>query len=228
MTDFPPPAKPLRAVAFDLDGLMFNTEELYQEVDRTLLNRRGKEASFELLDQMMGRKSEVALQVLIDWHQLPESVDELIVEAREIMVGLVEERLAPMPGLMDLLATLEQAGTPKGIATSSRREIALSTLNKFDLLPRFEFLLASDSVEHGKPEPDVYLLAAEKLGIEPAEMLVLEDSHFGSQAGVAAGAYTVSVPFGRSHSHDFSGVQFIAEGLQDERIYSVLGLSLQE
>lgn len=225
MLDFPVPPKPLRAVAFDLDGLMFNTEQLYQEVDRTLLDRRNKEHSSELLDQMMGRKSEVALQLLIDWYDLPETVDELFVEAREIMYGLIQDRLSPMPGLPELLGSLEQAAIPKGIATSSRREVACSTLGKFDMLPRFQFLLASEDVEHGKPAPDVYLLAAEKLGVEPAEMLVLEDSQNGAQAGVAAGAYTVAVPFGRSHTHEFSGVQFIADSLQDERIYRVLGIN---
>ena len=225
MPTFPPPKTPLRAVAFDLDGLMFNTEDLYQEVDRTLLTRRGKEHTSDLLDQMMGRKSEVALQLMIDWHDLPETVEELFVEAREIMFGLVKERLAPMPGLLDLLGCLEREGIPKGIATSSRREVAIKTLDNFDMLPRFKFLLASEDVEHGKPEPDVYLMAAEKLGVEPAAMLVLEDSQFGSQAGVASGAYTVAVPGGRSHVHDFPGVQFIADGLQDERIYQALGLS---
>lgn len=224
MPDCPPPDKPLRAVAFDLDGLMFNTEELYQEVDRTLLVRRGKEVSTELLDQMMGRKTEIALQLMIDWYDLDETVEELSAEGREIMFELVPQRLAPMPGLLDLLAALEGADIPKGIATSSLRDVAINTLNKFELLPRFKFLLASENVEHGKPAPDVYLMAAEQLEVDPAEMLVLEDSQIGSQAGVAAGAYTVAVPGGRSHQHEFEGVKFVADGLSDKRIYQALGL----
>ena len=226
MTDFPLPARPLRAVAFDLDGLMLNTEKIYQEVDRTLLTRRGKEHSTELLDQMMGRKSEVALQLMIDWYQLPETVDELFVEARDIFDELLDDLLGPMPGLMELLSSLEQAGIPKGIATSSRREIASKTLTKLQLLERFSFLFTSEDVEHGKPEPDVYLKAAAEFDVAPSEMLVLEDSQIGSQAGVASGAYTVAVPGGRSYSHDFQGVQFIAESLSDRRIYQALGLQL--
>ena len=225
MNDFPVPTKPLRAVAFDLDGLMFNTEELYEEIDHILLSRREKDSSPELLMQMMGRKADVALQLMIDWHNLDDTVEELFAESREIMTGLMKERLAPMPGLLDLLSSLEAAGIPKGVATSSRREFAHTAINKFDLLQRFDFVFTCEDVEHGKPGPEVYLKAAAQHGVEPAEMLVLEDSHIGSTAGVAAGAYTVAVPTERSLGLDFDGVQFIAKSLEDERIYSALGIS---
>lgn len=224
MTDFPSPQRPIRAVTFDLDGLMFNSEQLYQEVDRQLLERRGKETSVELLDQMMGRKSNDALQLMIDWYDLSVTVEELFAESREIMKHLLEEQLEPMPGLLDLLCSLEAAGIPKGIATSSRRQHAEHSLGRFDFQPRFEFLLTSEDVEDGKPHPDVYLMAAERHGVEPAEMLILEDSHIGSRAGVASGAYTVAVPSGRSHAHSFDGVQFLADTLCDERIYRALNI----
>jgi len=67
----------LQAIVFDLDGLMFNTEELYQQVDALLLARRGKPCEAQLLDKMMGRKSDVALQILIDWHQLDDTTRRL-------------------------------------------------------------------------------------------------------------------------------------------------------
>src|SRR3954451_12159522 len=109
------------AVVFDLDGLMFNTEELYQEVGAELLRRRGYEFTQELLDQMMGRPSSIALQIMIDAHALKATVGELLAETDEIFPGILKERLAPMPGLIDLLAALEKNNIPKGIATSSRR-----------------------------------------------------------------------------------------------------------
>ena len=97
-------------VTFDLDGLMFNTEELYQEVGGVILQRRGKQITGDLLDQMMGRKSFVALQVMIDWHQLDDTPAGLAAESAEIFVDLLPARLAPMPGLVDLLAALDAAG----------------------------------------------------------------------------------------------------------------------
>jgi HAD superfamily hydrolase (TIGR01509 family) len=224
VTQFVMPQTPLRAVTFDLDGLMFNTEEMYQEVDRIILARRGKPPSNELLDQMMGRKALVALQLMIDWHQLSDTAEELLVESREILTRLWPARLAPMPGLMALLEALEEADIPKGIATSSDRKTVTGMLLRFQLEPRFSFVLTGDCTEHSKPAPDIYQLAAEKHGVRPEEMLVLEDSQLGCQAGVAAGAYTVAVPCGRSHSHDFAGTRLVAQGLTDERIYQALGL----
>jgi HAD superfamily hydrolase (TIGR01509 family) len=217
-------ATPLRAVTFDLDGLMFNTEELYQEVGGLVLQRRGKQITGELLDQMMGRKSAVALQVMIDWHELDATPEQLEIECAEIFVDLLPARLAPMPGLVDLLAALEAAGISKAIATSSGREFVAAVLAKFNFGPRFAFVLTAEDIEHGKPAPDIYLLAAQRHSVLPAEMLVLEDSQIGCQAAVAAGAYTVAVPHGRSTSHQFPGVAFAANTLADERIYAALGI----
>jgi HAD superfamily hydrolase (TIGR01509 family) len=229
MTDtmklFGPPSIPLRAVTFDLDGLMFNTEELYQEVGGTLLARRGKEFTGELIDKMMGRKSNVALALMIEHHQLDATPEQLAAETAEIFGGILPGRLAPMPGLLDLLAALEAVHIPKGIATSSGRAFVERVLGVFNLRPRFDFVLASEDIEHGKPEPDVYLLAAERHHVDPAAMMVLEDSQIGCQAAVAAGAYTVAVPHGQSLTHRFPGVRFEANTLADERIYAALQLT---
>ncbi len=224
MTDAPPPNPPIRAVTFDLDGLMFNTEKLYQQVGTTVLARRGKQASGELFNQMMGRKSNVALQIMIDWHDLNITVDELAAESAEVMGGLLAEQLEPMPGLLELLDALEAAGVPKGIATSSGRGFVDRVLDQSRVGPRMDFSLTSEDIEHGKPAPDVYLLAAERHGVEPAAMLVLEDSQIGCAAAVAAGAYAVAVPAGQSVQHDFAGAAFEAQSLADARIYAALGL----
>jgi HAD superfamily hydrolase (TIGR01509 family) len=224
MTDFVLPKVPLRAVTFDLDGLMFNTEEMYQEVDRELLARRGKHPATELLDQMMGRKAQAALKLMIDWHQLPDTVEGLLAESREIMLRLLPVRLSAMPGLLALVSALEAADIPCGIATSSGREFTAQILLKFEMEPRFSFVLTGEAVQQSKPAPDVYRLAAERHGVQPEEMMVLEDSQIGCQAGVAAGAYTVAVPSGRSRAHSFPGVQLVAVSLKDERIYRVLNL----
>jgi len=224
MTEFVLPESPLRAVTFDLDGLMFNTEQMYQEVDRTILARRGKSSCNELLDQMMGRKAQEALRIMIDWHELPDTVEALLEESWEIMSRLLPARLAPMPGLVTLLSALETADIPKGIATSSGRKSVASILLHYEMEPRFSFVLSGDCVERSKPAPEIYLLAAEQHGVRPEEMLVLEDSQIGCQAAVTAGAYTVAVPGGRSHSHDFTGTRLIADSLRDTRIYETLGL----
>jgi HAD superfamily hydrolase (TIGR01509 family) len=204
---------------------MFNTEELYQLVGAELLRRRGREFTQDLLDQMMGRPSNVALQMMIDTHQLKATVQELLNETDEIFPAILRERLAPMPGLVELLTALEARQLPKGIATSSRRSFVERVLGQFGYQPRFAPILTCEDITHGKPHPEMYLLAAGRLGIHPGEMLVLEDSQNGCRAAVAAGAIAVAVPGAHSVKHDFSGAAFVANSLADRRIYERLGLT---
>jgi HAD superfamily hydrolase (TIGR01509 family) len=218
-----PPGRP-RTVVFDLDGLMFNTEELYVEVGTEILRRRGYKFTHELLDQMMGRPSHVALQIMIDTHTLKATVQELLAETDEIFPEILRQRLAPMPGLLDLLAALEKNQIPKGIATSSRRSFVERVLGKFNFQPRFRPILTSEDITHGKPDPEIYLKAAAALGVTPSEMLVLEDSQNGCRAAVSAGAIAVAVPSGHSHRHDFTGATLVADSLADPRIYKLLGV----
>lgn len=214
----------LAAVAFDLDGLMFNTEELYQFVGTELLRRRGKEFVPELLHQMMGRPQSVALQMMIDWHSLPDTVEILGVETEEVFVGLLDTRLALMPGLAELLDALEAAEIPKAVVTSSGIKFVRNVLGRFDLEPRFSFIVTCEDVTHGKPDPEIYLKAAAKFAIEPNQMLVLEDSANGCRAAVAAGAFTVAVPAEHNSGHEYPGAAIVADTLRDARIYKALGL----
>jgi HAD superfamily hydrolase (TIGR01509 family) len=220
----PTPPRRWQAVTFDLDGLMFNTEELYQEVGSIVLARRGKEFTGELLDMMMGRKSNIALSLMIEYHRLDCTWEQLAAESAEVFGGILPDKLCPMPGLLDLLDALDEAAVPKGIATSSGREFVELVLGLSKLRSRFRFVLTSENIEHGKPAPDVYLLAAERHGVAPAEMMVLEDSHIGCSAAVAAGTFAVAVPHGRSVTHQFPGARFVASTLADRRIYEALGL----
>jgi HAD superfamily hydrolase (TIGR01509 family) len=213
-----------RAVVFDLDGLMFNTEELYQFVGGELLRRRGHVFTAELLDRMMGRPGKIALAIMIEHHGLEATVEQLTAETDEIFPGILDEKLAPMPGLVELLSRLEAAGIPKAIATSSRRSFVDDVLGRFDLGRRFRFILSAEDVVEGKPDPEIYLTAAKRHGVLPSQMLVLEDSQNGCRAAVRAGAVAVAVPGGHSRRHDFTGAALVADSLADRRIYELLRL----
>lgn len=217
-------ARDIKAVVFDLDGLMFNTEEIYQDVGHTLLRRRGKTYEPDLMDAMMGRPPKIALQLMIDHHSLATDVETLAAESAETFMELLDGRIAPMPGLTELLESLEAAKIPKSIATSSSRNFVLHVLDRFDYQPRFEFILSSDDVTNGKPHPEVYLTSAQQHGISPAEMLVLEDSENGCRAAAAAGALTVAVPGGASLRHDVSMATMVIDSLADPALYERLNL----
>jgi HAD superfamily hydrolase (TIGR01509 family) len=196
--------KTIRAVCFDLDGLMFNTEDIFNEVGVEVLRRRGKEFTPELVGLMMGRRADEAIRVMIDYHDLSDSVPDLKKESWDLFDVYLGDRLAPMPGLHDLLEAIEGRSLPKAVATSSGRAYLERILGRFELLSRFHFTLTAEDVERGKPDPEIYLRAATRLGVRPEEMLVLEDSHAGTTAAVAAGAVTVSIPTIHSRHQDYS------------------------
>lgn len=215
---------PCRAVVFDLDGLMFNTEHLYRMVGGEVLRRRGKDFDEALFKAMMGRPSKVALQIMIDWHALDATVAQLERENDELFGPILDAHLAPMPGLVELLGALEAAGIPKAIATSSRRSFVADLLGRQGWLDRFAFWLTAEDVTNGKPDPEIYLAAARRLELPPALVLVLEDSQTGCRAAVAAGTHAVAVPGDHSRDHEFPGAKFIAEGLANSRIRGALDL----
>jgi HAD superfamily hydrolase (TIGR01509 family) len=215
---------PCRAVVFDLDGLMFNTEHLYRLVGGEVLRRRGKEYDEALFKAMMGRPAKVALQIMIDWHGLDATVAQLEQENDEIFPPILDAQLAPMPGLAELLGALEAANIPKAIATSSRKAFVANLLGRHGWLDRFAFWLTAEDVTNGKPDPEIYLNAAKRLELSPASVLVLEDSQTGCRAAVDSGAFAVAVPGDHSRDHQFPGAKFIAEGLADPRIRAALGI----
>ena len=214
----------LRAVVLDLDGLMVNTEELYDEVGEIILQRRGFHFSEQLKRETMGRPDRVSLQIMIDSLGLTATVEQLQAENDELFAELLPVRLRSLPGLDELLTALDVAAIPAAVATSSTRSYAATVLSQVGFERRFQFVLTADDVLEGKPAPEVYLAAARQFGVPPKALMVLEDSENGCRAGVAAGAYTVAVPGPHSQHHDFDGVAMVAQSLADARIYRALGL----
>ena len=211
-------------VVFDMDGLMFNTEDIYTMVGTELLRRRGREFADELKGAIMGLTPRATFELMIGQHKLEEKWEDLEAESNGLFLGLLDEHLVELPGLEKLLDALEAAGIPKAIATGSGRSLAEVCLSRFDLARRFTFILTAGDITHSKPHPEIYLAAAERFGLPPREMLVLEDSENGCRAATAAGAFTVAVPGQHSREHDFSAASLVVDDLTDRRLYQVLGL----
>ena len=212
----------IQAVCFDLDGLMFNTEEVFYVSADLLLQRRGMRMTRGAMDAMLGLRPLESLTAFRDYMQLNEEPADLLAESRVIFLERLVDPLKPMPGLFELLDLIEFRGLPKGVATSSPRNYLNNIFSRFDLEPRFPTKLTAESVTHGKPHPEIYLKAAEQLGVHPGNMLVLEDSATGTRAAAAAGAFIVSVPHEHTAGHDFSQSKYIASGLEDPFILNLV------
>ena len=213
---------PIRAVALDMDGLMLNTEDLYLEAISEILAKRGKQFRHEVRRNMMGQSAEKAWNVLIEAEELPVSWTALHKECEEIFEDLLPRKVATMPGVDSLLDLLDQHSIPRCIATSSVRAFASRALGHCGILDRLGFIVTSEDVVNGKPSPDIYQLAASRLGVQTHQMLVLEDSGNGAKAGVSSGACVIAVPTPHSHDHDFHGTVAQATSLIDPIIAQLL------
>ena len=171
---------------------------------------------------MMGRPVVDALQIMIDCHSLPDSLAELMCECKDVLQRLMETSLAAMPGLMKLLDELEAAKVPFAVATSATREYAEFVLGRLKIRERFRFVLTADDIRRGKPDPEIYLLAAATFEVATTQMMVLEDTGNGCLAATAAWAFTVAVPNRHTREHRFPPVAFMAESLGDLRILGCL------
>ncbi|MFN9719993.1 MAG: HAD family hydrolase [Planctomycetota bacterium] len=205
----------IRAVVFDLDGLMLNTEDVFELAGVELLARRGLQMTDDIRRGMMGRRAHEAFEVLKRKTGLQEDLMSLMLETKELFAELSENRLGVMPGLINLLDLIEERQLPKAVATSSPRAYMEYHLEKFHLRHRFPVTFTAEDVTHGKPHPEIYLTVAASLSVEPSEMLVLEDSETGSQAAASAGAFVVSVPTRHTTYGDFSRSHLVISSLED-------------
>ena len=215
----------IQAIAFDMDGLLLNTEHLYDVVINDLLSTRGQSFTRETKLAMMGRGAQPALKILKERHNLTEDWTSLAQEIESRLIRILPDKLGLMPGVQILLDKIKQCDRPAVVVTSSPRSFAVTALRQVDILERFEFLVCGEDVERGKPAPDIYMKAAEKLGVPPHQILALEDSHTGSRAAVAAGFHTIAVAGEHSADQDFSHVVFVAQRVDDPRIMAQLSAS---
>ena len=220
------PVRPIRAVAFDLDGLIFNTEHVFAIAAQQLFDKRHRTMPGDLIRRMMGRRPPEGMWILKEALGDDDPVEAIQEECSDRFLGLLDDHLKPMPGVFELFSRLEERGLPKAVATSSPRRFLDNLMGRFDgLFERFEFALTAENVEKGKPNPEIYLTAAGRLGVDPAEMLVFEDSEAGTNAASAAGAFIISVPHEHSRHHDFSNACRIADTLRDPLITEVLNVA---
>lgn len=213
----------IEAVAFDLDGLMFDTEALFFRVARETLEARGGRFTAEMMAAMIGRRAVEAGHVLQSMSGIDADPEELLGHVRDRYLAVLDTDAAPTPGLATLLDELERRSLPKAVATSSRRAHAERLLGGHGFLDRFAFVLGSEDVERGKPDPEIYRKAAEGLGVAAGRLMVLEDSPAGVAAAKAAGAFVVAVPHEHSAAAGLAPADLIVPRLDAPALLARLG-----
>lgn len=181
------------AVLFDMDGLMLDSERAMLETWREAAIAENLAADDAVWLAMVGMHDRASLAHL-SGHFGSDAATRLRDASYRLYDARVAAGLPRKRGLLELLDLLEAHGVPKAVATSTQRPRALAKLAASGLIERFAVVVAGSDVEHPKPAPDIYLLAARKLGVDIRRCVVLEDSEPGVRAALAAGATPIQVP----------------------------------
>jgi len=192
-----------QAVIFDMDGVLVDSEPFGFEAMRRMVARYGLGYSEEENAEFLGRTTLDSCRILKARHGLPDSAETLADFYIEGMLAQIEEGPVPMPGVPDVLERVRAGGYLLALASSAELRVIHANLTALALGPLFEAVVSGTQVARGKPAPDVFLAAADRLAVPPALCLVVEDSRNGLLAAKAAGMRCAVVPCAHTRHQDF-------------------------
>ncbi len=183
------------AVIFDMDGVLIDSEPIHIEIENKLFDKLGIAVSAEVHRNYLGVAGDYMYQDLKTRFGLPGSLSELLHSDDAFRCDYFRqlEGLTLNEGVLNFILEIKQAGLKLGVATSSSPALAAILLERCDIFSFFDVVVTTFEAGKSKPFPDVYLLAAQKIGVEPADCIVFEDSPNGLSAARGAGMFTIAV-----------------------------------
>jgi beta-phosphoglucomutase len=201
------------AVIFDMDGVLVNSEPFYVEVEQTNFRHLGLEISEEEHQTYQGTATDRMWELIKERHGIQHPVDELVEMTNNLVTPYFNslEKMEPMQGVKNLIEKLKEKGVPLALASSSYSDVIEIILQKTGLKKYFDAVVSSQMAGTSKPEPDIFLLAAKKLGVSPEKCVVIEDSTNGIKAAKAAGMFCIAFAGPGSELQDQSQADLIIE-----------------
>ncbi len=206
----------LQAVIFDMDGVMIDTDIIHSRAFEKLLLELGitPEKNEQGTVHISGMTTEGTWEVFKERYGFEADISELSRKKQQIVMDAMQH-VQPMPGLLKLLKDLKKHNIRLAVATSAQQNRAKLAIDKLGIASYFATVVTAKDVALGKPAPDIYLVAAKKLGLDPAACVVLEDAPAGVQAGAAAGIKVVAVPHQYTRRMDFSLASLVVDSLEE-------------
>jgi HAD superfamily hydrolase (TIGR01509 family) len=182
-------------VIFDMDGLMVDTERIARIAWNEAARLHGREMSDEIFGAMIGRPDRASRALLEEKFGPAFDFEAAALDCGRIFEDYVARHGLPTkPGIREILTALSARKIPLGVATSTRHKVARQRLESLDLAKYFSQLVGGDEIPRGKPQPDIYLEAIRRLGIDATTSYALEDSYAGIRSAHAAGLRVIMVP----------------------------------
>lgn len=205
-----------KAVIFDMDGVIIDSEPLHNETDRRVLSNYNIDASDVDLNIYAGKLNYDIWAELKSIYNIPESIEDILhLRAEYNMCMIREYNGGAIPGVKELLMELKSRNILTAIASSSPVEFIDAVVDKLCLREYFDIIISGEEVQKGKPEPDVFLKAAEMLNVKPCECVVIEDSTNGVRAAASAGMKCIGFRNINSGIHDLSSAQRVVDSMSD-------------
>ena len=185
--------KAVRAVIWDMDGVIVNTGPYHCQSWQYVFKKQGLKFTEEDFQHIFGQRNDTIIRKTIGRDLTPAEVDAMAKDKEEYFRELVKPNLKPFPGVINLLKTLKDNGIAAAIASSAPMENIRLILGGLGIEGYFQAIVFGREVSEGKPSPQVFLLAAQKLGIEPQNCIGIEDAVAGVTAVKRAGMPCIAV-----------------------------------
>lgn len=205
----------MKAVLFDLDGVLVDTEDISTKASNKVLAEYGIVQTPDEKKKVFGRRTVDNYRDAIESRGLDIDPHILVEKKNKVFAKMIKGNAEPMAGVMNLLDQLRAAKVNVAVVSSSPLERVNTTLDESGLMLEFDFVVSGDCCARGKPNPEPFLMAAEKFGVMPGECVVIEDAQAGIEAGKAAGMKVVAVRSPNTHSQNLSNADKIVDSLEE-------------
>jgi len=203
----------ISCLIYDMDGLLLDTEGIYTEVTQQIVGEYGKVFDWSVKEKIIGRRSIQAAEIIVESLDLPITPQDYLDSRKDVLLEKFKDTEA-LPGAKEMTTHFFKLGIPQALATSSSSPMFEAKFEKHKTwFSQFAQIVRGDDPElkEGKPAPDIFLLAANRVGVDPAECLVFEDAPTGTEAALAAGMSVVVVPDpNMDHCHYKNASQIIS------------------
>lgn len=206
----------IKALVFDMDGVIIDSEPIHTELTVDVLKDVGVTPTENEIYEFVGVRNEEMWDALIKRYNINESIEKLMARQKAYKIErFFNAKLEPIDGVLDLLRAANRKGLKIALATSSPRYFAKYVLKAVKVAVFFDILVTADEISNSKPDPEIYLKAAEALGLLPDECIAVEDAYYGIMAAKSAGMKCIGFINPNSGNQDTSMADYVVSSLRE-------------